>query len=93
MPYHVYMMANWDNRVLYIGVTNHLARRVSEHQNGSCEGFSKRYNTTKLVYAEEYPTAYEAITREKQLKGWLRVKKNQLVESVNPGWRDLGKSL
>jgi putative endonuclease len=87
------MMSNEDNRVLYVGMTNNIRRRVYEHQNSLVEGFTKRYKTKKLVYMEEYPTAYEAITREKVLKGWLRVKKNELVSTINPNWQDLAKFL
>lgn len=93
MSYYVYMMTNWDNRVLYIGMTNNLARRIDEHQQGKIEGYTKRYKTIKFIYAEEYPTAYEAISREKVLKGWKREKKNQLVETINPNWQDLAKRL
>ncbi|MBI4335964.1 MAG: GIY-YIG nuclease family protein, partial [Candidatus Omnitrophica bacterium] len=74
---------------LYIGVTNNLEKRVYEHKNKLIVGFTKKYNITKLVYFEETNDANEAITREKQLKGWLRRKKIDLIESTNPYWKDL----
>ena len=74
---------------MYVGVTNDLERRLSEHKTGVNEGFTKRYNVHKLVYFEEFSEIRYAIAREKQIKGLLRIKKNQLVESVNPEWKDL----
>ena len=88
--YYVYILTNKTNAVLYIGVTNDLKRRLYEHQNEQIEGFTKRYHIHKLVYYEEYTSVYDAIAREKQLKGWKRVKKNQLVETQNPTWSDWG---
>ncbi len=87
--YHIYMMSNKTDKVLYIGVTNDLERRVFEHKNKSIEGFTARYNLIKLVYFEETSDINSAIAREKQLKGWLRKRKNELIESINPGWKDL----
>ncbi len=84
----VYMMAS-ESGVLYIGMTNHLDRRVFEHQNKLVPGFSSRYNVRKLVYFELFGRAGAAIAREKELKGWLRKRKIALIESVNPTWRDL----
>ncbi len=77
------------SRVLYIGMTNDLVRRVAEHKSGMIAGFTERYKTKKLVYCETYPRPYDAIVREKELKGWLREKKIALIESVNPQWQDL----
>ena len=88
--YYIYILTNKTNRVLYIGVTNNLPRRLYEHQNKLIDGFTKRYNLNKLVYCEEYSEIEMAIAREKQLKGWVRRKKNDLIESVNPSWNDLG---
>lgn len=88
--YYIYILTNKTNRVLYIGVTNNLPRRLYEHQNKLIDGFTKRYNLNKLVYFEEYSEIEMAIAREKQLKGWVRGKKNDLIESVNPSWNDLG---
>ena len=89
MTYWVYILSNASNRVLYIGMTNDIARRMQEHRDGSGEGFAKRYNLRKLVYAESTPYVQNAIAREKQLKGWLRARKITLVESINPTWQDL----
>ena len=74
---------------MYIGMTSDLTRRLYEHKNGLVEGFSKKYKTHKLVYVEEYDNVNDCISREKQLKGWIRAKKNALVESINPCWNDL----
>lgn len=87
--YYVYMMANKSNKVLYIGVTNNLYRRVHEHKNKTIPGFTRKYNCTKLVYYEYGIDAGAAIEREKHLKGWLRARKNSLIEESNPQWRDL----
>ena len=87
--YFVYILSNWDDSVIYIGVTGNLPRRLYEHRNGLVEGFTKKYNVHKLVYYEHTSDVYSAISREKQLKKWRREKKNQLIESMNPQWRDL----
>lgn len=87
--YYVYMMANWNNAVLYIGVTNNLDRRDWEHKLKAIPGFTEKYNLTKLVYFEETPDVTAAIAREKQLKNWRREKKNFLVNRMNPAWEDL----
>jgi len=88
--YYVYIMTN-RSKTLYTGVTNYLERRVFQHKHHLVEGFTKRYNITKLVYYEETNDVKEAISREKQIKGWLRRKKIALIESVNPEWRDLSE--
>ncbi len=88
--YYVYIMSN-VSRTLYIGVTNDLERRVYEHKQKLTEGFVKKYNVTMLVYYEETNAADAAIEREKQLKGWKRKKKIDLIESINPEWKDLSK--
>ena len=87
---YVYFMANPWNTVLYIGMTNNLERRVAEHKEKVNEGFTKTYNCVKLVYYEVFDLMDDAIAREKQLKNWKRAWKNELVEGVNPEWRDLG---
>ena len=87
--YYVYILANWNDSVLYIGVTNDLERRLYEHKNHLAEGFTKRYNVDKLVYFESTSDVRSAIEREKQLKGWTRAKKNALVSKQNPNWCDL----
>ncbi len=74
---------------MYIGVTNDLRRRLYEHKNEQIEGFTKKYHVHKLVYFEEYFEIKDAIKREKQLKRWVRLKKNRLVETKNPTWVDL----
>ena len=76
---------------MYVGMTNDLQRRLYEHRTGACDGFTKKYNVHKLVYFEEASGPNAAIAREKQLKGWTRKKKNALVMSMNPTWRDLSE--
>jgi len=88
--YYVYIMTN-RSKTLYTGVTNDLIRRVYEHKNKMVEGFTKKYNITKLVYFKETEDIQAAILREKQIKGWLRSKKMALIESVNPQWKDLSE--
>jgi putative endonuclease len=86
--YYVYIMTN-KSKTLYTGVTNNLERRVYEHKHRLIPGFTSKYNITKLVYYEEGNDVHIALTREKQIKGWLRAKKIALIESVNPEWKDL----
>jgi putative endonuclease len=88
--FFVYIAVNHYNNVMYVGVTNDLVRRMYEHKNGLTDGFTKRYNITKLVYFEQTIDVMSAISREKEIKKWRREKKDQLVESVNPEWIDLG---
>jgi len=90
--YFVYLLTNWNNSVMYIGVTNDLQRRVYEHQNKLVKGFSSKYNLNKLVYFESTRDVTVAIDREKQIKRWRRDKKNQLVDQENPDWEDLSLS-
>jgi putative endonuclease len=87
--YYVYIMTNKYNRVLYTGVSNDLKRRVWEHKEKVVEGFTKRYNVTKLVYYEVFNDVREAIAREKQIKAGSRQKKIDLVNRLNREWRDL----
>jgi putative endonuclease len=89
--YYVYMMTNCS-RTIYTGVTNDLTRRVYEHKNKLTQGFTKKYNVDILVYYETTNDVSTAIAREKQIKGWLRSKKVELIESVNPNWKDLSKN-
>ena len=89
--YYVYILTNTNNRVMYIGVTNNLQRRLYEHKNQLVAGFTKKYNIHKLVYFEITTDILSAIEREKQLKGWKRDRKNELVESMNPKWEDLSE--
>ena len=86
-------MTNRSRIVLYTGVTNDLACRVWEHQNGTVKGFTKRYRLTILVYHETYNDIGDAISREKEIKGWRRSKKNALVETLNPKWIDFSPAL
>ena len=86
--YYVYILTNKSNKVMYIGITNDLERRLYEHKNEQIEGFTKKYHVHKLVYFEEYSEINDAISREKQLKRWVRSKKNWLVETKNPNWDD-----
>ena len=87
--YYVYFLSNWNNKVLYIGVTNDLTRRIHEHRQKLIPGFTEKYNVNKLVYYEETSDVIAAISREKQLKKWRREKKNALVNGVNAEWQDL----
>lgn len=87
--YHVYIMTNLLDTVLYIGVTNNLARRIEEHRQKKFGGFTAKYNVTKLVYFEETSDIMTAIEREKIFKGWRRSKKDDLIRQMNPEWKDL----
>ncbi|MDD4779697.1 MAG: GIY-YIG nuclease family protein [Tissierellia bacterium] len=91
--YYVYILTNKSNKVLYTGVTNDLKRRMYEHQNKLADGFTSKYNVNKLVYYDYTEDVESAITREKQIKGWKRQKKIDLIESVNPHWLDLIDSI
>lgn len=90
MEYYVYIMSSF-RKILYIGVTNNLKRRVYEHQSGLVQGFTKKYQIKYLVYFEEYNDVNQAIAREKILKGWSRKKKLDLIHTLNPYWDDLSK--
>ncbi len=85
----VYILTSSSGNAMYIGVTNSLERRIWEHRNGLGSEFTKKYRIARLVYAEEYDNPGEAIAREKQLKGWRRERKNELVRSINAEWCDL----
>jgi putative endonuclease len=84
----VYIMSN-RSKTLYTGVTNNLIRRVREHKLGTVSRFAAKYKLDRLVYFERFEDIVNAIEREKQIKGWLRIKKIALIVSVNPAWRDL----
>ena len=86
---YVYFMTNNSNKVLYIGVTSDLTKRVMQHKSHVYEGFTDKYNCTKLVYFEECNDINSAIRREKQLKNWHRDWKNNLVNQSNKDWNDL----
>jgi len=89
--YYIYLVSNWNNKVLYIGVTNNLERRIYEHKNKLIKGFTERYNINRLVYFEQTNDINSAITREKEIKKWRREKKNKLIESTNQQWEDLSE--
>ena len=87
--YYVYIVTNKTKTVLYTGVTNNLKRRIYEHKNKLIDGFTKRYNVDMLVYFEKYSNIDEAIIREKSIKNLVRIKKESLINSINPQWDDL----
>jgi len=87
--YHVYILSNKSNSVLYVGISGNLKNRVWQHKQKLVDGFTKKYNVTKLVYFESSTDVMSAIAREKQIKKWRREKKIRLIESMNPGWKDL----
>jgi len=87
--YFVYILASFRNGTLYIGVTNNLLRRVSEHKSGTIKGFTQKYNVKMLVYYESTNNITTAIAREKQMKKWNRKWKLKLIEEFNPNWEDL----
>jgi len=89
--YYIYLMTNWNHRVMYVGVTNDLVRRVYEHKNKLMEGFTSRYNINKLVYFENTEDIHTALAREKEIKRWRREKKDALVQALNSDWRDLSE--
>jgi putative endonuclease len=91
--FYVYLMTNRSRVVLYTGVTNSLERRVWFHRNNRVKSFTKIYKVNLLVYYERFNDARSAIAREKEIKGWRREKKNQLVQALNPMWRDLAVEL
>ena len=82
-------MSSYNNSAIYVGVTNDLERRVAEHKSGSIPGFTQKYNCKKLVYYESFSDIDQAISREKQIKGWIRKKKDVLIDSLNPERKDL----
>ncbi|MFC1939191.1 GIY-YIG nuclease family protein, partial [Chloroflexota bacterium] len=91
--YYIYLMTNKINNVIYTGITNDLKRRVYEHKEKLAEGFTKKYNVSKLVYYEVFEDVENAILREKQIKGGSRQKKVELISSMNKEWRDLYREL
>jgi putative endonuclease len=90
---YVYLLANKHNNVLYTGVTSDLIRRVYEHKNKLVKGFTQKYNVDRLVYYEACSNIVVAIEREKQVKGWSRKKKEDLINALNPEWDDLYRSI
>ncbi len=90
---YVYILTNKFNRVLYVGVTSFIIKRIKEHQLKLVEGFTKKYNLTKLIYVEEFPSIIEAIEAEKKIKSGSRKKKLKLIKDQNPEWADLSQLL
>ena len=88
--YWVYIVASRSG-TLYTGMTNNIDRRMWEHKSGEFEGFASKYHCYRLVYYESFDEVVKAISREKQLKGWVRKKKIALIETVNPRWQDLAE--
>ncbi len=86
--YYVYIMASHSG-TLYIGVTNNIINRSLEHKQGKVKGFTQKYKCNRLVYYETFSDINLAIKREKELKGWLRKKKQELIKTQNPHWQDL----
>ena len=91
--YYVYILTNWNNKVMYVGITNDLERRIYEHKEKLVKGFINKYNVNKLVYYEQTPDISAALNREKKIKKWRREKKNRLVVNANPLWRDLSEDI
>ena len=91
--YYIYLLTNKVHTVLYIGVTSNLASRVWQHKEKIIEGFSKKYNVSKLVYYEEYDNVVDALNREKQIKKFSRKRKESLINNVNNRWEDLSYRL
>src|SRR5438552_10536539 len=89
----VYIITNAHDSVLYIGMTNDLVRRVSEHRSGEIHGFTSGYRCHKLLYYEHYTNVQDAIARETQLKKWSRAKKVALMVTMNPRWNDLASKI
>ena len=89
--YYVYILTNWNHRILYTGVTNNIERRLYEHRHGVNDGFTKKYNAHKLVFYTSFSNIDDAIAFEKKVKGWRRSKKNALIEEENPYWKDLAE--
>jgi len=88
--YYTYIVASRSHN-FYVGVTSGIEVRVRQHKEGRFDGYSKKYNCNRLVWFERHPSILDAIAREKQLKGWSRVKKIALIERVNPAWVDLSE--
>ena len=91
--FYVYILASGRNGTLYVGVTNNLARRVTEHKSGAVPGFTRQYGVDQLVYFEEYGSILEARDREHKMKRWRRDWKLELIEKLNPNWRDLSTEI
>jgi len=91
--YFVYIVSNKSRTVLYTGVTSNLEQRLYQHENKLIEGFTKKYNCSHLVFYEQTSDIYEAIIREKEIKGWSRQKKNDMIRLFNSGFKTLNSEL
>ncbi len=89
--YYVYILTNWNDKVMYVGMTSDLKRRIYQHKHKLVNGFTAKYRVDKLVYCEETQDVTAAINREKEIKKWRREKKDRLVQAQNPTWRDLSE--
>ena len=89
--YFVYILTNASRTTLYVGYTSELLKRIWQHKNGVFDGFTSKYKVNRLVYLERHMRVWNAIAREKEIKGWRRAKKVALIESVNPKWDDLSR--
>ena len=85
----VYIISNQSHSTIYVGVTSDIVQRMAQHRNRQFGGFSARYNLTQLLHFEEFGSMAEAIAREKQIKSWSRKRKDDLISSNNPSWKDL----
>jgi putative endonuclease len=93
LKFYVYILASNRNGTLYVGMTNDLRSRIAQHKSAAIPGFTQKYDVKMLVYFEEFNDSRDAIAREKQLKWWRRKWKLQLIESVNPEWKDIAFEL
>ena len=91
--YYVYLLTSKNNRVIYVGVSNDLKRRVYDHKTKGVKGFTEKYSVNKLVYYEQTSDVITALSREKEIKKWRREKKNALVAQHNPRWNDLSNAI
>ena len=92
MLYSTYILTNKNNKALYVGVTNNLERRILEHKSKLVKGFTSKYNLNKLVWFQQFTVVDDAISAEKKIKGWLKIKKIKLIEEKNGEWRDLSET-
>ena len=93
MNYYIYILSSEDNKKLYVGVTKNLIKRTYEHKMKFVQGYAEKYNINKLIYYEIVSDVYSAITREKQIKSYRRQKKDNLINKINPNWKDLYKEI